>query len=205
MKKIAVFICNAQDTLNCNCSNQYEIDKNYMELPEILELIRIKTNSDKLLFSLICGARESTLIEGINKISPYFEGTHIELDNQYSLRHGFNSDGDTILSFVDPEKTHRIEKIIYHIKLLLEQYNITWIGFADDVYCKFPEAKRKLHEKFPNIEIQTFCPNEINSLNNSLINYLGIDMKTIDEFLPNESEWLESNCQKNKVKSVTKS
>lgn len=187
MNKVAVFICDTQNITKSNSINENENQKNCMQLNELLDLIRIKTKSDKLFFSLICGAREPKLLESIKKIETYFEGTDIELDIQYSLRHGFDSNGNTIFSFINPDKTCRVEKIIYHIQMLMKNYEITWVGFSDDTYCKFNEAHRKLSEAFPDIEIQTICANDIGSLNQALINYLGLDINIINENIPDES------------------
>lgn len=179
MKKIALFISDIEGTLSHNLFSEEEANQSYASFPIILDLIRKKSESDEILFTLSTSGPDELLYEYTSLLAPYFEGTNIKFGNQYSGKHSFDKD----LNQTDEDSSlDKVDKIINQVNKLKEEYEITWLGFADDCLCKSEGVYNKLKNTFKDIEIKTFCPIEIVFLISQLSEYLNIPLNELENY-----------------------
>lgn len=183
MKKIALFVSDIEGTLTHYLFPKEEYNKSYMQLPELLELIRVKYGCDEVMFSLSTSGPDSILREYAEKLAPYFEGTKIKFGNQYSGRNSYDENFEPI---DEDSSLEKVDKIVAQINNLKNDYEVAWVGVADDILCRNSEMHDKIKENFNDIEVKTFCPIEIVFLASLLSDYLNIPLEQIDKNLPSE-------------------
>ena len=129
MKKMGLFVCDIAGTFTTRIENE-EKHQLYLKFKELLELIRMEKDLDNIIFSF--STREATpklLFDCVNTIKPYFEGSNIILGEQYMYKNSYDQDLNKLFSTIGFTK---IDLVIKQIKSLQRNYEIKWVGFADD-------------------------------------------------------------------------
>lgn len=180
-EKVAFLACDIEGTITHGLWDEEESQNAYMVLPELLELIRKAHSADKLVFSYFTGSDKKLLDEYIPKIAQYFVGTNIVMGNHYCKDKCVNQNGVVI---ADNLASDKIDSIGNEVEKLMDNADVTWIGFADNDLNRHQDDTDILEQKYPGTVTATFKPVEVVQLVQQLAQYLNMTPEDLESLIP---------------------
>ncbi len=159
MKKSVLTVFDIEGTLPESKGGQN--NEAYESLFNILNEIGEKSEADEVLFSLSSTADKEKVLEKLNDLIPYMEGTIIKPSIQYSGTEGFDSFGNPVSEY--PKNTPKTDLLKQQVGFLeAEGHQVSDVIFTDDLGEMYPF--NNFHDTYKGIETTVICPEYPNPL-----------------------------------------
>lgn len=127
----------------------------YQSLFSVLNEIGKKRVADEVLFTLSSTADKEKVLEKLNDLIPYMEGTIITPSIQYSGTEGFDVFGNPVSEY--PKNTPKTDLLKQQVGFLeAEDHQVSDVIFTDDLGEMYPF--NNFHDAYKGIETTVICP-----------------------------------------------